>query len=266
LLEQQKAVTVLCLVQRAIEQQERLITLTTELKRALLHKLFTEGLRGEPQKQTEIGPVPDGWDVVPLSVLLRENLQNGAFVRKNQFGRGILFANVVNMYGDTYVNFDRVERVAVSEREIALYGLSEGDVLVVRSSLKREGIGQNSVVGRLAEPSVFDCHLIRVAVDSTKLLPEFLSFYWRSHKGKLDLIQRSKTVTMTTLNQAGLSDALIPKPSLDEQREVVDLLLRAESKIQCHQRKRHCLTELFRTLLHQLMTAQIRVNDLNMGE
>ena len=47
------------LVQRAIEQQERLIALTTELKKALLHKLFTEGLRGEPQKQTEIGPVPE---------------------------------------------------------------------------------------------------------------------------------------------------------------------------------------------------------------
>ena len=54
------------LVQRAIEQQERLIALTTELKKALLHKLFTEGLRGEPQKQTEIGPVPESWEVVEL--------------------------------------------------------------------------------------------------------------------------------------------------------------------------------------------------------
>ena len=49
-------------MQRAIEQQERLIALTTELKKALLHKLFTEGLRGEPQKQTEIGPVPESWE------------------------------------------------------------------------------------------------------------------------------------------------------------------------------------------------------------
>ena len=266
LVEQRKIAAVLGLVRRAMEQQERLIALTTELKKALLHKLFTEGLRGEPKKQTEIGSVPDGWDVVPLSVLLRENLQNGAFVRKNQFGRGVLFANVVNMYGDTYVNFHRVDRVAVSEREIALYGLSEGDVLVVRSSLKREGIGQNSVVGPLSEPTIFDCHLIRVAVDSSKLLPEFLSFYWRSPKAKLDLIQRSKTVTMTTLNQAGLSGALVPKPSLDEQKQVIDVLLAVESKIQFHQRKRRCLTDLFRTLLHQLMTAQIRVHDVDLQE
>ena len=266
LSEQRKIAAVLGLVQRAIEQQERLFALTTELKKALLHKLFTEGFRGEPQKQIEIGPVPESWEVVPLRALLRENLQNGAFVRKNKFGKGVLFANVVNMYGDTYVNFDCVDRVTVGVREIALYGLREGDLLVVRSSLKREGIGQSSVVGRLAEPGIFDCHLIRVAVDSLKILPELLSFYWRSDKGKLDLIQRSKTVTMTTVNQAGLSGALVPKPSLDEQKQIIDLALSTESKLQFHQRKRQCLTDLFQSLLQRLMTAQIRVDNLDLPE
>jgi type I restriction enzyme S subunit len=31
-----------------------------------MHKLFTEGLRNEPQKQTEIGPVPESWEMVEL--------------------------------------------------------------------------------------------------------------------------------------------------------------------------------------------------------
>ncbi len=42
------------------------MALTAELKKALLHKLFTEGLRGEPQKQTDIGPVPESWEVVKV--------------------------------------------------------------------------------------------------------------------------------------------------------------------------------------------------------
>ena len=84
--EQKQIAAVLGLVQRAIEQQERLIALTTELKKALLHKLFTEGLRGEPQKQTEIGPVPESWEVKPLDNYLTE-AQYGISAKGAETGR-----------------------------------------------------------------------------------------------------------------------------------------------------------------------------------
>lgn len=48
---------------------------TTELKKTLLHQLFTQGLRGESQKQTEIGLVPECWDVVPLEKLVENTPQ-----------------------------------------------------------------------------------------------------------------------------------------------------------------------------------------------
>ncbi|XHR31200.1 MAG: RhuM family protein [Chthoniobacteraceae bacterium] len=69
--EQCKIVKVLETVQRAIEQQERLLALTAELKKALLHRLFTTGLRNEPQKQTDIGPIPESWEVVKLGDLFQ---------------------------------------------------------------------------------------------------------------------------------------------------------------------------------------------------
>ena len=73
--EQRKIAGVLGVVQRAMEQQERLLALTAELKKALLHKLFTEGLRGEPQKQTEIGPMPKSWEIAKLGSVV--DLQTG---------------------------------------------------------------------------------------------------------------------------------------------------------------------------------------------
>jgi len=264
MVEQRKIAAVVGQVRQALVQQERLIALTAALKNALLHQLFTSGLRGEPQKQTDIGPVPESWDVRPLRDVLAAQLQNGAFVRRHQFGDGVCFANVVDMYRDTHLDLARVERVRVEPSSARRYSLKEGDVLIVRSSLKREGIGQNCVVGKLTERAIYDCHLIRVTPDQKKIIPEFLSAYWRSPVGRLDLIQRSKTVTMTTINQMGISGALVPCPNISEQRDIVDLLMTIESKANLHLRVHTALTHLFHTLLHQLMTAQIRVNDLNL--
>jgi len=64
--EQRKIAHVLSKVQEAIEQQDKLIRTTTELKKALMQKLFTEGTRGESLRKTEIGLVPGSWDVQPL--------------------------------------------------------------------------------------------------------------------------------------------------------------------------------------------------------
>ena len=91
-----------------------------------------------------------------------------------------------------------------------------------------------------------------------------MSYFWRSHKGKKELIQRSKTTTMTTINQASLANALMPLPSFDEQSEIANILLNIDSKIQLHRQKKEKLEVLLRTLLHQLMTAQIRVDKLDL--
>ncbi len=69
LSEQKKIAHILSTVQRAIEAQAQIIQTTTELKKALMHKLFTEGLRHEPQKQTEIGPIPESWELVEIGDL-----------------------------------------------------------------------------------------------------------------------------------------------------------------------------------------------------
>ena len=47
---------------------------------------------------------------------------------------------------------------------------------------------------------------------------------------------------------------------------MVDDLNLVERKLSLHQRKHAALTTLFRTLLHQLMTAQIHVHALDLPE
>ena len=52
--EQKKIAHILTTVQTAIEIQERIIQISTDLKKTLMHKLFTEGLRNKPQKHTAL--------------------------------------------------------------------------------------------------------------------------------------------------------------------------------------------------------------------
>ena len=51
-----------------------------DLKKSILRRLFTHGLRGEPLKETEIGLVPQSWEVVPLGeIVAREELGDRHF-------------------------------------------------------------------------------------------------------------------------------------------------------------------------------------------
>ena len=51
-------------------------------------------------------------------------------------------------------------------------------------------------------------------------------------------------------------------PTLGEQREIVSILDAIDCKADLHRRKRAVLEELFKALLHKLMTGEIRVGEL----
>src|SRR5262249_10546264 len=59
-------------VDGAIKANEAAISAGIDLKRAAMSALFTRGLRGDPQKETEIGPVPQSWRLTPVDELCEE--------------------------------------------------------------------------------------------------------------------------------------------------------------------------------------------------
>jgi hypothetical protein len=70
--------------------------------------------------------------------------------------------------------------------------------------------------------------------------------------------------TRAALTGGILRTVPVPLPrTLDEQREIVEILDALDRRISLHQRKRIVLEELFKALLHKLMTGEIRVADLD---
>jgi type I restriction enzyme S subunit len=107
---------------------------------------------------------------------------------------------------------------------------------------------------------------LRARVDIDKASPLFL-FYWFSSPVVQRLIeQRRSGSSIPVINLSILRSLPIPRPDLKEQTEIADAITAVNTKIAIHRKKKTILEELFQTLLHQLMTAQIRVNDLDTGE
>ena len=85
--------------------------------------------------------MPEEWDVVKLSGVMREPLKNGINKNKEDFGFGTKMVNVLDIFCPFLVDNTNLGRINVSSKEIERYRLKTGDVLVVRSSLKKEGVG-----------------------------------------------------------------------------------------------------------------------------
>lgn len=231
--EQRKIAYVLGTVQKAIEKQDRLIKTTTELKKALMQKLFTEGLYGESQKETEIGLVPESWEVVrfPKFTLL----QRGKDLTKKNFQEGqVPVAGSSGIIGFHNQSFVRAPSVTVGRSgscgNVCFY---ENDFWAHNTSLYVKDFNGND---------------------------ELFSFYYLQY---LDLGRFKTGVSVPTLDRNALSTFQISVPKRKEQIEIAKTIRLVEQKIENHNKKKQTLTALFKTLLHELMTGQRKVHEID---
>ena len=255
--EQKKIAHILSTVQRAIEAQVRIIQTTTELKKALMHKLFTEGLRGEPQKQTEIGLVPKTWEVVPLSSVCRFQ-SGGTPSKKNpEFWQG-----TIPWVSPKDMKRPRLDDVA---DHISQEALERGSKLAPAGSVfvvVRGMILAKTVPVALAEVPMAINQDMKAIISGPKLRSDFLLYALEALRGNLfKKVGRSGHGTCTLMGHE-VAAFKIPLPNLQTQEELASAVQNLERKKALHEQKHAKLQDLFRTLLHELMTANTRVHEL----
>lgn len=256
--EQKKIAHILSTVQRAIEAQERIIQTTTELKKALMHKLFTEGLRNEPQKQTEIGPVPESWEVVELGGLLTI-AQYGMSVKGNPEGNYAIL-RMTNQVDGQIVGRN-LQFVEISHGEFEKFRVERGDILFNRTN-SLDLVGRTAIFNIEGE-FVFASYLIRLRTDEKKLNHFFLNCYFNTDEIQARLKSiATRAVSQSNISATRLKGFPVPKSSLEEQDEIVAHATALDRKLAVHRSKLNHLQDLFRTLLHELMTAKTRVHEL----
>ncbi|MDQ1094206.1 type I restriction enzyme S subunit [Xanthomonas sacchari] len=265
-VDEQKAIAAaLCQAESALAQQSALLGTLEELKRAAMTRLFTYGLRGEAQRETEIGLVPESWDVVSFSTV-REWLQYGTSVHCTTQQQRYPVLRIPNVEPGQ-VNANDLKYCNISEAEAGKYLLQSGDLLFIRTNGVLERLGACAVYEGRPQKSLFASYLIRARLKSS-VVPRFVAYFYASHIGTSQVAGRATPASDGKYNlNTGTIDSLpLPLPStLDEQHEIVTILDALDRKIALHRQKRAVLEELFQSLLHKLMTGEIRVADLDLS-
>jgi type I restriction enzyme S subunit len=233
-----------------------------ELKRAAMRELFTRGLRGEASKETEIGLVPESWEVVTINDVALKT-QYGLSVRgQAQGGTPILR---MNCQSDGRVVFRDLQYVDLDEPAFSAFRLESGDLLFNRTN-SIEHVGRTAIYEG-GQEAVFASYLVRLTVDTSRCLPHFLNYFMNRREVQADIKRlASRAVGQANINASKLRTVAFPlPPTLDEQREIVAILDAIDRKIALHRQKRAVLEELFKSLLHKLMTGEIRVDQLDLG-
>ena len=260
--EQKKIAHILSTVQRAIEAQERIIETTTELKKALMHKLFTEGLRREPQKQTESGLVPESWEVVPLSecAVVQTGIAKGRQVNVEEAVE-VPYLRVANVQ-DGYLDLSEMKTITIRKNEQQRFALQDGDVVLTEGG-DFDKLGRGFIWHGQIENCVHQNHVFAVRPDKMQISSEFFAYLSQSPYGKSYFLSVAhKTTNLACINTTKLKAFPVLLPPQDQQADIVVACSSIDGKIRNATNKKNHLQDLFRALLHELMTAKTRVHKL----
>ncbi|MCE6967586.1 restriction endonuclease subunit S [Cereibacter sphaeroides] len=232
-----------------------------DFKLAAMRALFTKGLRGEAQKETEVGPVPESWEIKSLGTHFSV-VSGGTPSRSNPtfwHGGEIPWAKT------TEVNYCVIRE---TEEHITPAGLiGSAAKLLPPGTLLMAMYGQGVTRGKVAilgtEAACNQaCAAIRPSSGAieTKFLYHFLVSRYEEIR---QLAHGGQQQNLNLEIVRGLSVCFPPEKA--EQNEIVAILDAIDRKIDLHRRKRALLDELFKALLHKLMTGEIRVSDLDLS-
>ena len=216
LAEQSEIVDILAKLQKVINERQEQLQKLDELIKARFVELF-----GDPKLN------PKKWDVVNISEVVGGKVSNGFFAKRDDYcdDGNIRVLGVANIVNRMYSNLEDLPRTNADDKDIEKFEVKYGDMLFCRSSLVAEGIGKASIIPEdVQENILFECHVIRLPLDLSKCVPEFMQTLSTMDYFRNQVISQSKTATMTTIGQDGILKTDIILPPIDKQKEFYDFV------------------------------------------
>jgi type I restriction enzyme S subunit len=259
--EQRKIAAILFRIQKAVELQEKIIERTRELKKSAMQFVFTHGLRGEKTKDTEIGRMPESWEIRTIESIFQMKQGKSLSSRKHTGEYLKPFLRTANVFWGK-IDLLILDEMDILSSERETLRLKYGDLLVCEGG----DIGRTAVWKEEISECYYQNHLHRLRTKGNNANP-FFFMYWMETAINLRGTYGTfgNRTTIPNLSGARLANFLVPVPSLAEQNEIQENLTAIDQKIALHTAKKSALQDLFKTTLNKLMSGEIRGKDLEIG-
>lgn len=234
--EQKKIATFLTATDQRLQLLQQKKAKLEDYKKGVMQQLFSQELRFKDEGG---GDFPD-WEEKKLGEM--GEFKNGINKSSDDFGHGVPFINLMDVFGKTVIRNEKLGLVNASEKEIQQYSLREGDVIFIRSSVKREGVGGTIVIDADLKNTVYSGFLIRYR-DDNYISKEFKKYCFWTSSFRNQAISMSTTSANSNINQESLKVLKVRLPSFQEQQKIATFLTSIDQSI-----------EKLSTLINQTMT------------
>jgi len=269
--EQKKIAAVLSTVQEAKEKTEVVIEATKELKRSLMKHLFTYGpvspkeAENVPLKETKIGLVPEGWEVHALGEIAEVRYGIQASVSRNiDSAMGIPILTNVNITLDGQISLAQLKYYDLEKKKNGdEYILRRGDVVFNWRSGSKKHLGKTAYFD-LNREMTHSSFILRIrSLNNEYVNNKYLYHYLLFIRSLAKYFEQYYDfVVNAKFNASHTRQIPVYVPPLEVQTEIADILSSVASRIEVEENKKKALEELFRTLLNNLMTGKVRVDQL----
>ena len=218
---------------------------------------MSTGLRAG-YKQTEVGVIPEDWEVLPLFRLAA--IRGG--IAKNTNGAvsdpvSVHYLRVANVQ-DGYLSLTEMSKIQLSRQDVPRYTVLPGDVLMNEGG-DLDQLGRGAIWRGEFNPCVHQNHVFVVRCKSD-LLPDYLNIWTASSSARRYFLFAGKqTTNLASISKSSLGDLPVAIPPVPEQRAIaaalgdVDALLGGLDRLIAKKR------DLKQAAMQQLLTGQTRL-------
>ena len=257
--EQQKIATILSSVDDVIEKTRAQIDKLKDLKTGMMQELLTKGIGHTEFKDSPVGRIPVGWEVMQLGKLdldISDGNYSAKYPKSTDFKeQGVAFIRANNIKKSALV-WDDMRFISEEQHSDLRKGHLKKDDIIITT---RGEVGSVAMVTDSFVGANINAQIVRINT-SPYIYPEYFYYYLQQNQVKEQIYGLETGTALRQLPVGNLKQLLVALPQLSEQRMIAGALGSNQKKSIALSLKLKGFLKIKKALMQDLLTGKVRVN------